>query len=109
MDCVNYLAATTIQSVTRMHLCQLDYIRCYQAPPAIQMVQHQPMPNHDVLSTPSNESKLLVHHNMEFISNIIFNMKQVQYQIQYIFCTPSKIIVSSTVQVGNNKNFDVPQ
>ena len=117
MDCVNYLSATTIQPLSRMYLCQLDYIHCYQAPPAIQKVRHRLIPYHDVLFTPDNELKLLLHQNGEFIRNIIFNMTVVHYRIPYIDCTilyincnPSKTIVFSTVQFGNNKkDLDVLQ
>ena len=76
----------------------------------MQKVQHHLIPYHNVISTPDNESKLLLHQNGEFIRNIIFNMKQIHYQIQYIdctipyiSCTPSKAIIFSTVQFGNNK------
>ena len=58
MDYVNYLAATTIQSVARTYLCHLDYIHNYHTPTAIQKVQptsnynpiwnaRRPVPYHD--------------------------------------------------------------
>ena len=51
-----------------------------------------------VLSTPDNESKLLLHQNGEFICNIIFNMARLHYLIPYIDCTPPKtVVVFSTV------------
>ena len=99
-----------------MYLCQLDYIKYYQAPPAMQKVRRHLIPCHGVLSTPDNESKFLLHQNGEFIRSIIFNMTVVHYQIPYIDCTipyidctPSKTIVSITVQFGNNKNLDALQ
>ena len=55
------------------------------------------------LSTPDNESKLLLHQNGEFIRNIIFNMTMLHYQIPYIDCTPSNTFVFSIVKFSDNK------
>ena len=72
MDYINYLAATTIQSVARMYLCRLNYIHCYQVPPKIPALDNTRELNFHVLQQLNSTTREL---NFEALEQLNFTSR----------------------------------